>query len=207
MPTPHQLLHQYFGFEQFRQGQEAAIERVLAGRHTLLVMPTGSGKSLAYQLPALMLDGLTLVISPLIALMKDQVDGLTRRGLPATYLNSSLPGSEINQRLRAVREGQVKLLFIAPERLRNRSFTGLLAGLKISLLAGDEAHCISQWGHDFRPDYLHIGPIWQAMGRPTLLATTATATVTVQQDILKLLGVTEAQAIVTVLIGPTSPSG
>jgi ATP-dependent DNA helicase RecQ len=197
MPTPHQLLHQYFGFDQFREGQEAAIERVLAGRHTLLVMPTGSGKSLAYQLPALMLKGLTLVISPLIALMKDQVDGLTERGLPVTYINSSLPGSEINQRLRAVREGQVKLLFIAPERLRNRSFTALLAGLTISLLAVDEAHCISQWGHDFRPDYLHIGPIWQAMGRPTLLATTATATVSVQQDILKLLGLTDAQAIVT----------
>ncbi len=197
MPTPQQALQQYFGFDQFREGQEETIRRVLDGRHTLLVMPTGSGKSLTYQLPALLQPGLTLVISPLIALMKDQVDSLVEAGLPATYINSSLPGSEVNRRTRAMLEGHVKLLYIAPERLRNRSFTRALANAKISLLAVDEAHCISQWGHDFRPDYLHIGPTWQAMGRPTLLATTATATQTVQKDIVKSLGFENIQTTVT----------
>ena len=188
MLTPKQALKQYFGFEHFRDGQEQAIQRVLKGEHTLLVMPTGSGKSLAYQLPALLLPGLTLVISPLIALMKDQVDGLVEGGIAATYLNSTLPAYEANRRIRAVLEGNVKLLYIAPERLRNRQFTQTLARVQLSLLAVDEAHCISQWGHDFRPDYLQIGPTWQAMGKPTLLATTATAAPKVQQDILKLLG-------------------
>ena len=197
MLTPHQALQQYFNFDQFREGQEAAVQRVLNGQHTLLVMPTGSGKSLTYQLPALLLPGLTLVISPLIALMKDQVEGLIEAGLPATYINSSLPTQEINQRTRAVLEGHVKLLYVAPERLRSRDFTRALAKIKVSLLAVDEAHCISQWGHDFRPDYLQIGPIWQALGQPTLLATTATATPTVQKDIIKLLNLPEAQTIVT----------
>ena len=195
--TPRQALRQYFGLEHFRDGQEAVIRRVLQGQHTLLVMPTGSGKSLTYQLPALLLPGLTLVISPLIALMKDQVDGLVEAGLQATYINSSLPSREINRRMRALLEGHVKLLYIAPERLRSRNFTHALARLKVSLLAVDEAHCISQWGHDFRPDYLQIGPTWQAMGRPTLLATTATATKAVQQDIMRLLGLSNAQSIIT----------
>lgn len=197
MLTPLQALQQYFGFDHFRPGQEETIQRALQGQLTLLVMPTGSGKSLAYQLPALLLPGLTLVISPLIALMKDQVDRLVEAGLPATFINSSLPARELNRRLRAVREGHVKLLYIAPERLRNRSFIRALANLKISLLAVDEAHCLSQWGHDFRPDYLQIGPTWQAMGRPTLLATTATATPAVQKDIVKLLGLKQAKTIVT----------
>jgi ATP-dependent DNA helicase RecQ len=197
MLTPQQALEKYFGFSHFRQGQEEAIQRVLNNQHTLLVMPTGSGKSLAYQLPALLKPGLSLVISPLIALMKDQVDGLVEAGLPATYINSTLPNYEVNQRTRAVLEGVIKLLYIAPERLRNRQFTQALAKTQVSLLAVDEAHCISQWGHDFRPDYLQIGPTWQAMGQPTLLATTATATPKVQKDILKLLGVEQAQTIVT----------
>ncbi|MBN1993727.1 MAG: RecQ family ATP-dependent DNA helicase [Anaerolineae bacterium] len=194
---PRQALQQHFGFNHFREGQEEAIQRVLKGQHTLLVMPTGSGKSLAYQLPAMLLPGLSLVISPLISLMKDQVDSLTESGLTATYINSSLPGDEVNRRLRAMREGHVKLLYIAPERLRSRQFTRALANITVSLLAVDEAHCISQWGHDFRPDYLQIGPTWQALGQPTLLATTATATPTVQKDILKLLGLENAQTIVT----------
>ncbi len=195
--TPHQALEQYFGFADFREGQETAIQRLLQGQHTLLVMPTGSGKSLTYQLPALLLPGLTLVISPLIALMKDQVDSLTEAGIKATYINSSLPQQESNRRMRALLEGHVKLLYVAPERLRNRRFTNALARTKVSLLAVDEAHCISQWGHDFRPDYLQIGPTWQAMGRPTLLATTATATPNVQKDILHLLGLTKTAPIVT----------
>ncbi len=197
MLTPQQALKQYFGFDQFREGQEQAIQRVLDGEHTLLVMPTGAGKSLAYQLPALLLPGLTLVISPLIALMKDQVDALVEAGIAATYLNSTLPAYETNRRIRAVLERDVKLLYIAPERLRNRQFTQTLARVQVSLLAVDEAHCISQWGHDFRPDYLQIGPTWQAMGKPTLLATTATAAPKVQQDILRLLGLQSGHIIVT----------
>ncbi|MDM8528958.1 RecQ family ATP-dependent DNA helicase [Anaerolineales bacterium HSG24] len=194
--TPKEALKQYFGFDEFREGQEVAINRVLKGQETLLVMPTGSGKSLGYQLPGLMLPGLTLVISPLIALMKDQVDSLVQAGISATYINSSLPGYEANERMRAVREGHVKLLYVAPERLRNNRFMRVLANIKISLLAIDEAHCVSQWGHDFRPDYLRIGPTWQALGRPTLLATTATATPAVQKQIVQLLGLKKARIIV-----------
>ena len=204
MFNPQQALQEYFGFSDFREGQEVVIQRVLNGQHTLLVMPTGSGKSLTYQLPALLLPGLTLVISPLIALMKDQVEHLVEAGITATYINSSLPTHEVNRRVRAVLEKHVKLLYIAPERLRNRQFTRALARTKISLLAVDEAHCVSHWGHDFRPDYLHIGPTWQAMGEPTLLATTATATPLVQQDILKLLGV--EQNVSTIVTGFNRPN-
>jgi len=190
-------LHQHFGFDSFRPGQETAIRRVLAGQHTLLVMPTGSGKSLAYQLPALLLPGLTLVISPLIALMVDQVDALLDAELPATYINSTLPSVEQNRRLRAMREGYVKLVYIAPERLRSNQFIRALTNVPVSLLAVDEAHCVSQWGHDFRPDYLQIRPAWEGLGHPPLLATTATATPQVQSDILKLLGAPDADRIVT----------
>jgi ATP-dependent DNA helicase RecQ len=191
------MLRQRFGFDSFRPGQEEAIRRVLAGHQTLLVMPTGAGKSLAYQLPALLLPGLTLVISPLIALMKDQVDALLDAELPATYINSSLPSGEQNRRLRAMREGHLKLVYIAPERLRSNQFIRALANVPVSLLAVDEAHCVSQWGHDFRPDYLQIRPAWEGLGRPPLLATTATATPQVQSDILKLLGPVNAKRIVT----------
>ncbi len=196
MLTPQQALQKYFGFNDFREGQEKAIVRAINGQHTLLVMPTGAGKSLAYQLPALLLPGITLVISPLIALMKDQVDSLTRADISATFLNSSLPNQEIHQRMKAVLEGHVKLLYIAPERLRNNQFMRLLTKAKVSLLAVDEAHCVSQWGHDFRPDYLRIGPMWQAMGCPTLLATTATATTAVQKHIVNLLSIENSQTIV-----------
>ncbi len=197
MLTPQQALHHYFGFDQFREGQEEVIQQIINKQNCLLVMPTGSGKSLTYQLPGTMLDGLTLVISPLIALMKDQVDSLVERGIRATFVNSSLPSSEGQARMRAVLEGDVKLLYVAPERLRNHQFTRALSNMKISLLAVDEAHCLSQWGHDFRPDYLQIGPTWQAIGRPTLLATTATATPLVQKDIAALLGLKDMQTIVT----------
>lgn len=195
--TPIEALKMYFNFEAFRDGQEEVINKTLKGEHTLLVMPTGSGKSLTYQLPALLLPHLTLVISPLIALMKDQVDNLVEAGIAATYLNSMLPQQELNMRTRAVLEGDVKLLYIAPERLRNRQFTSALARTKVSLLAVDEAHCLSQWGHDFRPDYLQIGPTWEALGKPTLLATTATATSKVRQDIIKLLNIPQMHTIVT----------
>jgi ATP-dependent DNA helicase RecQ len=199
-PPPPDLLatlRRHFGFDAFRPGQEMAIRRVLAGQHTLLVMPTGAGKSLAYQLPALLLPGLTLIISPLIALMKDQVDALLDADLLATYINSSLPPDEQARRLRAMREGHLKLVYIAPERLRSNRFVRALADVKVSLLAVDEAHCVSQWGHDFRPDYLQIRPAWEGLGRPPLLATTATATPQVQADILKLLGPADAGRIIT----------
>ena len=196
MLTPQAALQQYFGFNEFREGQAESIERTLKGLPTLLVMPTGSGKSLAYQLPALLLPGLTLVISPLIALMKDQVDRLTQMGISATYINSSLPQPEANERMRAVLEGHVKLLYVAPERLQYNQFMRSLARIKISLLAVDEAHCVSQWGHDFRPDYLRIAPTWEAMGKPTILATTATATPAVQNQIVELLGLEKSRIIV-----------
>jgi ATP-dependent DNA helicase RecQ len=196
-PDLQATLGQYFGFDTFRPGQEEAIRRVLAGQHTLLVMPTGAGKSLAYQLPALLLPGLTLVISPLIALMKDQVDALLEADLPATYINSSVPSGEQARRLGAMREGQVRLIYIAPERLRSQRFIRALTRVPVSLLAVDEAHCVSQWGHDFRPDYLQIRSAWEGLGHPPLLATTATATPQVQSDILKLLGPSDAGRIVT----------
>jgi ATP-dependent DNA helicase RecQ len=196
-PSLLTTLRQHFGFDAFRPGQEEAVRHVLAGQNTLLVMPTGSGKSLAYQFPALLLPGLTLVISPLIALMKDQVDALLDAELPATFINSSLPRSEQTRRLRAMREGNVKLIYIAPERLRSNRFVRALTNVPVSLLAVDEAHCVSQWGHDFRPDYLQIRQAWEGLGHPPLLATTATATPKVQSDILRLLGPVNAERIVT----------
>jgi ATP-dependent DNA helicase RecQ len=190
-------LQAQFGFSTFRPGQAEAIANLLAGQHTLVVMPTGAGKSLIYQLTALRLSGLTLVISPLIALMKDQVDGLTRRGIPATYINSALPTDEQARRLQALAEGAFRLAYVAPERLRSVPFQQALSRLTVGLLAVDEAHCISQWGHDFRPDYLHIAAARAPMGDPVTAALTATATPQVQDDIVRLLGLPTAQRIVT----------
>ena len=168
-----------------------------AGHNTLVVMPTGAGKSLVYQLSACLLDGVTVVISPLIALMKDQVDALTRRGIPAVALNSSMPAEAYRAGLDALRSGEVRLVYVAPERLRNRGFLRALAEAQVALLAVDEAHCISQWGHDFRPDYLQIGRARHRMGDPTTVALTATATPRVQDDILATLETAEAERVVT----------
>lgn len=190
-------LHTHFGFSSFRPGQEEAIQSLLAGNHTLTVMPTGAGKSLIFQLAALQFDGLTLVISPLIALMKDQVDSLTRRNIPATYINSALPASEQNLRLQKLAQGEYRLIYIAPERLRNVPFLNALKMQTVSLLAVDEAHCISEWGHDFRPDYLHIAQARAALGNPLTAALTATATPQVQKDIIRLLGLGDSTRIVT----------
>ncbi|MDO9129018.1 MAG: RecQ family ATP-dependent DNA helicase [Anaerolineales bacterium] len=182
------LLRTHFGFSSFRPGQEEAIQNLLAGHHTLAVMPTGAGKSLIFQLAALQLNGLTLVISPLIALMKDQVDSLTKRGIPATFINSALPTVEQNNRLQGLAQGKYQIVYIAPERLRSVPFLHALRSRTVSLLAVDEAHCISEWGHDFRPDYLHIAQARAALGNPLTAALTATATPQVQNDILRLLG-------------------
>jgi ATP-dependent DNA helicase RecQ len=194
----HSSLHHYFGFSSFRPGQEEAIQSLLAGQHTLTVMPTGSGKSLIFQLAALHLPGLTLVISPLIALMKDQVDSLVRRNIAATCINSSLPPGEQSQRMAKMAAGKYRLVYIAPERLRNTTFLNALRKQTISLLAVDEAHCISEWGHDFRPDYLQIGPARARLENPLTVALTATATPQVQADIIRLLNLpASTKSIVT----------
>ena len=197
LPRLTASLQAHFGFASFRPGQEAAIHSLLTGHHTLVVMPTGAGKSLIFQLAALQFDGLTLVISPLIALMKDQVDSLTRRNIPATYINSALPLPEQNLRLQNLAQGRYRLVYIAPERLRNVAFSDALRLQKVSLLAVDEAHCISEWGHDFRPDYLHIAHARASLGNPLTVALTATATPQVQKDVIRLLGLQDSAQIVT----------
>jgi ATP-dependent DNA helicase RecQ len=190
-------LHSHFGFTNFRPGQAEAILNLLNGQHTLVVMPTGSGKSLIFQLAALHLPGVTLVISPLIALMKDQVDSLERRGVSATFINSTLTSSEQNRRLKDLVTGKYRLVYIAPERLRSVQFLDALKSQSISLLAVDEAHCISEWGHDFRPDYLYIAQFRGALNNPLTAALTATATPKVQDDIARLLGLPIIQRVVT----------
>ena len=190
-------LKERFGFDDFRPGQREAISSALDGQDTLVVMPTGSGKSLCYQLPALLFAGTTLVISPLIALMKDQVDTLQEQKIAATFINSSLSPDELNDRQSDVRAGRYKLVYVSPERLRNKTFLGALVDVDVSLLAVDEAHCISQWGYDFRPDYLHIRDLLDQIKRPCLMALTATATPDVQNDILLQLDMPQAKRIVT----------
>ncbi len=191
------LLQSHFGLASFRPGQEEAIEHALAGRHALVVMPTGSGKSLIFQFCAVAEPGTTLVISPLIALMKDQVDALQRRNIPATFINSALSTEEQSKRIQAMASGRYKLVYIAPERLRSPAFVAALQRTTISLLAIDEAHCISQWGHDFRPDYLALGNAREMLGSPTTLALTATATPEVQNDILAQLRLPDAERVIT----------
>lgn len=182
-----QLLKTYFGYDEFRPLQEEVIENVMAGKDSFVLMPTGGGKSLCYQLPALKFDGLTLVISPLIALMKDQVDGLKANGISAEYINSSLPYSKIVQIQKNAAEGKVKILYLAPERLALEPFRKFLRTLKISLIAIDEAHCISEWGHDFRPDYRNLKLFKSQFPKIPIIALTATATSKVREDIIKQL--------------------
>ena len=193
----HAPLRAHFGLAAFREGQEAVIGSILAGRSTLAVMPTGRGKSLCYQLPAMLLPGVTLVVSPLIALMKDQVDGLAARGIPATYINSSVEPELQAERLARMAEGGYKLVYVAPERFRQRAFMEHLRKTQVSLLAVDEAHCLSQWGHDFRPDYMRLPQAIAACGHPPVLAATATATPEVRDDILAQLQLRDPAVIVS----------
>ena len=186
-----------FGLGQFRPGQRHVIDAVISGRDTLCIMPTGGGKSLCFQLPTIARSGMTIVISPLIALMKDQVDSLNRIEIPATFINSSLTQDEQMQRLGKMAGGEYKLVYIAPERLRSNAFMRAISKIEIQLLAVDEAHCISQWGHDFRPDYARLGGFRERIGCPQTVALTATATTLVQDDIAKILGLKEPATFVT----------
>ncbi len=190
-------LRTHFGFEDFREGQREVISAVLEGHDTVVVMPTGGGKSLCYQLPALMLEGATLVISPLIALMKDQVDALRARDLPATFINSSIDFEEQKARIQGIHRGAFKLVYVAPERFRSNHFVEALRNAQVSLFAVDEAHCISTWGHDFRPDYLRLRGALERIGRPQAVALTATATPYVRADIIEQLALRDPRAFVS----------
>ncbi len=192
-----QVLKDKFGLESFRPGQLAVIERLLAGKSAAAIFPTGGGKSLCYQLPAVLLDGLTLVVSPLMALMREQVDTLTARGIAAARLDSSLSANEVRQTMEAVRQGQTKLLYVAPERFFNERFREFINGISISMFAIDEAHCISQWGHNFRPDYLKLTKIARDLGAQRVLALTATATPAVLDDIRREFSIAPEDAVQT----------
>jgi ATP-dependent DNA helicase RecQ len=192
------LLRSYYGYERFREGQDIIIQKVLEGHDTLGIMPTGGGKSVCYQIPSLMMDGAALVISPLISLMKDQVDALDKLGIPSTYINSSLTDEQIRERLSGIYSGKFKLIYIAPERLEAPGFVRLLDHIHISLIAIDEAHCISQWGHDFRPSYLKIQSLLSLIRpKPVILALTATATPQVREDIRQMLQIKQEHVVVT----------
>jgi ATP-dependent DNA helicase RecQ len=186
-----------FGLREFRPGQRDVIEAVMAGRDCLCVMPTGGGKSLCYQLPAIARQGVTLVISPLIALMKDQVDALLAKELSATFINSTLSPAELQTRLLGMAEGAYDLVYVVPERFRSPRFLDAARAAQIRLLAVDEAHCISEWGHDFRPDYARLGQFRQRIGNPPTIALTATATEEVREDIVRLLELREPKCVIT----------
>ncbi|WP_437875291.1 RecQ family ATP-dependent DNA helicase [Sorangium sp. So ce513] len=198
-PRPDLLdvLEARFGFRDLRPGQRAVMDALLSGHSALAVFPTGGGKSLCYQLPALLLDGVTIVVSPLIALMKDQIDFLTARGIAAVRLDSSLSADDAAEAHRDLRSGKTKLLYVAPERFVSERFMALLKELKIALFAVDEAHCISEWGHNFRPDYLRLADTARALGVPRVLALTATATPGVVRDVCATFGIREEHAVVT----------
>jgi len=193
----YENLKKYFGYDTFRNGQEEIITNILKGEDVLGVLPTGGGKSICYQLPALIKEGITLVISPLISLMKDQVDSLVEDGISASFINSSLAYDDYIDSIRKIRSGNIKLLYISPERLENKFFLDFLKELKVSFIAIDEAHCISQWGHDFRPSYKLIPSIYEILGNVPVAAFTATATQKVREDIIANLKLKEPYVKVT----------
>ena len=196
--TPKEALKAVFGYDSFRQGQESVINAVLDGRDILAVMPTGAGKSLCYQVPAMLLSGITLVISPLISLMQDQVKALNEAGVDAAFINSSLSEKEMHDTFKNASKGQYKIIYVAPERLMSEGFVRLAKGVEISMITVDEAHCISQWGQDFRPSYMDIAEFVNVLDkRPIISAFTATATQNVREDIVCSLGLTNPYFLVT----------
>ena len=196
--TPKEALKAVFGYDSFRQGQESVINAVLDGRDILAVMPTGAGKSLCYQVPAMLLSGITLVISPLISLMQDQVKALNEAGVDAAFINSSLSEKEMHDTFKNASKGQYKIIYVAPERLMSEGFVRLAKGVEISMITVDEAHCISQWGQDFRPSYMDIAEFVNVLDkRPIISAFTATATQNVREDIICSLGLTNPYFLVT----------
>ena len=196
--TPKEVLKAVFGYDSFRQGQESVINAVLDGRDILAVMPTGAGKSLCYQVPAMLLSGITLVISPLISLMQDQVKALNEAGVDAAFINSSLSEKEMHDTFKNASKGQYKIIYVAPERLMSEGFVRLAKGVEISMITVDEAHCISQWGQDFRPSYMDIAEFVNVLDkRPIISAFTATATQSVREDIICSLGLTNPYFLVT----------
>ncbi|WP_321387801.1 DNA helicase RecQ [uncultured Enterococcus sp.] len=198
MVDSQKVLKEVFGYEEFRTGQKEIIDHILNKENVLGIMPTGGGKSICYQLPALLMDNLTLVVSPLISLMKDQVDALSLMGIPATFINSTLSPQEINQRIQLAVDKKIKLLYVAPERLESFEFQQLLMHIDIDVLAVDEAHCISQWGHDFRPSYLRMAEVIRKFQQtPAVVALTATATPQVAEDIVAQLDIPENNQIKT----------
>jgi len=196
--TKYDILKEYFGYDGFRKGQEPLIDSILNGSDTLGIMPTGAGKSICYQVPALMMEGITLVISPLISLMKDQVGALNQAGVHAAYLNSSLTYNQYRLALSYAKEGRYKIIYVAPERLTTEEFLDFAQSVKISMISVDEAHCISQWGQDFRPSYLQIVEFIQRLPvRPIVAAFTATATNDVREDIIRILQIEHPQVVTT----------
>ncbi|MDF2657144.1 MAG: recQ, partial [Bacillota bacterium] len=194
----HTILKNIYGYDSFRTGQEELIDSALSGRDVLGIMPTGAGKSICFQVPALSFDGITIVISPLISLMKDQVMALVDVGVRAAYINSSLTEAQIRKVMENARLGVYKIIYVAPERLLTDSFLSLVGSLEISMIAIDEAHCISQWGQDFRPSYLKITDFIDMLpARPVIAAYTATATKVVKEDIVCMLGLQNPTVIVT----------
>lgn len=192
------ILKKYYGYDDFRAGQKKIITSILSGNDTAAIMPTGAGKSICFQVPALLFSGVTLVISPLISLMKDQVDSLLTQGIPATFINSTLSPAEMSRRLYDIEQNHYKLIYIAPERLQTDYLPEAFRSIQISMIAVDEAHCLSQWGHDFRPSYRKIAPFIQLLPmRPLIAAFTATATPEVKKDIIALLNLNKPQVFVT----------
>ncbi|MFI5246475.1 MAG: RecQ family ATP-dependent DNA helicase, partial [Gemmatimonadales bacterium] len=191
------ILREYWGYNDFRPLQAEAMRAVVDGRDSVVILPTGGGKSLCYQVPALLLDGLTVVLSPLISLMKDQVDALESKGIPAAFINSSLSAGQISDRLARAQRGEIKLLYVAPERFDFGSAAERIAAMGVSLLAVDEAHCISEWGHDFRPSYRRVRDIRDKLGSPPTIALTATATPEVRRDIARVLALHDPEVVLT----------